>query len=113
MSGLRLRQIKSRRPLPYIIGPNGNVLTIVDLPAATTTRWVKRRKAEVVAAVNGGMISLEEVCRRYALTIEEFSSWESAVKKEVTCETGGRRRESTAASDQRRTSDVAIKSPDV
>ena len=35
----------------YVIGPDGTPLTIADLPAPGTQRWVIRRKAEVVAAV--------------------------------------------------------------
>ena len=31
-----------------------------------------RRKAEVVAAVRGGLLSLEEACSRYALNSDEF-----------------------------------------
>ena len=38
----------------YVIGPDGSPLTISDLPAPGTKRWVIRRKAEVVAAVRGG-----------------------------------------------------------
>jgi hypothetical protein len=95
---LRLRKIKPRLPLPYIVGPNGNVLTTADLPPATTTRWVKRRKAEVVVAVHGGLISLEEACSRYALTVEEFYSWERAVKKEPSSR-GSRRRHDADKSD--------------
>jgi transposase-like protein len=49
-----------------------------DLPPATTRRWVARRKAAVVAAVQNGKISLEEACRRYVLTEEEFRSWQRA-----------------------------------
>ncbi len=29
-----------------------------------------------MAAVRGGLISLEEACKRYTLTIEEFLSWQ-------------------------------------
>jgi hypothetical protein len=53
-------------------------LTIADLPAPSTDRWVIRRKAEVLAAVHGGLVSLEDVCRRYMLTVEEFLSWQYA-----------------------------------
>ena len=42
------------------------------------TRWVARRKAAVVAAVSSGMITLEEACRRYQMSEEEFSSWRRA-----------------------------------
>jgi hypothetical protein len=40
-------------------------LAIADLPAPGTRRWVIRRKAEFVAAVEAGLVSLEEVRRRY------------------------------------------------
>jgi Protein of unknown function (DUF1153) len=51
----------------------------IDLPPANTKRWVIRRKAEVVAAVRAGVITLEEACRRYTLSIEEFLSWQRLV----------------------------------
>ena len=49
-----------------------------ELPPANTKRWVVRRKAAVVAAVQGGKITLEEACRRYQLTEEEFRAWQRA-----------------------------------
>jgi Protein of unknown function (DUF1153) len=60
------------RPKKYVIRPDGSPLTIADLPAPGTTRWVIRRKAEVVAAVRGGLLSLEDACSRYMLTVEKF-----------------------------------------
>ena len=51
-------------------------MSIHDLPSSNTKRWVIRRKAKVVAAVRGGLISLEEACRRYDLSIDEFLSWQ-------------------------------------
>ena len=59
-----------------IVGPTGTPLTANDLPPPNTKRWVMRRKGEVVLAVRGGLISLEEICERYGLTKEEFQSWE-------------------------------------
>ena len=64
-----------------VIGPLGEPLTLASLPAPSTTRWVVRRKAEVVAAVNGGLLSIDEVCERYCLTLEEFASWQRAVDR--------------------------------
>ena len=64
-----------------VIGPLGEPLTVADLPPPTTRRWVVRRKAEVVAAVNGGLLSIEEVLERYGLTLEEFASWQRAVDR--------------------------------
>ncbi len=42
---------------------------------------VIRRKAEVVAAVRGGLISLEEACKRYTLTVDEFLSWQASIDR--------------------------------
>src|SRR5512134_2277919 len=70
-----------RPRVKYVIGPDGSPLTIADLPAPGTKRWVIRRKAEVVAAVRGGLLSLEEACSRYVLSPEEFSSWEQYMKR--------------------------------
>ncbi|TNE40911.1 MAG: DUF1153 domain-containing protein [Alphaproteobacteria bacterium] len=65
----------------YVIGPDGSPLTIADLPPANTRRWVIRRKAEVVAAVRGGLITLEEACDRYKLSLEEFLAWQRAIER--------------------------------
>jgi len=48
-----------------------------DLPPPDTKRWVIRRKATVVAGVRSGLISLEEACERYALSVDEFLSWQN------------------------------------
>jgi hypothetical protein len=50
-----------------------------QLPPANTKRWVIRRKAEVVAAVRAGVISLEDACSRYKLSMEEFLSWQRLI----------------------------------
>lgn len=63
----------------YVIGPTGSPLTLGDLPPANTQRWVIRRKAEVVAAVQGGLLSLDDACARYKLTNEEFVAWQAAI----------------------------------
>ena len=72
-------QIRPR--VKYVIGPDGSPLTIADLPPRDTKRWVIRRKAEVVAAVRGGLLSLEDACKRYSLTLEEFEAWRAAIER--------------------------------
>lgn len=62
-----------------IIGPAGRPMSEQDLPPPNTKRWVMRRKAEVVAGVRSGLISLEEACRRYTLSVEEFLSWQRLI----------------------------------
>jgi hypothetical protein len=65
----------------YVIGPDGSPLTVADLPPKDTKRWVIRRKAQVVAAVRGGLLSLEEACERYTLTVDEFLSWQRSIDR--------------------------------
>jgi hypothetical protein len=65
----------------HVIGPRGRRLTLNDLPVPDTVRWVIRRKAEVVAAVRGGLLSMEEACSRYALNSDEFRSWQDCIDR--------------------------------
>ena len=65
----------------YVTARDGSPLTLPDLPPPSTRRWVARRKAVVVAAVQGGLLSLDEACRRYNLTAEEFLAWQYAIDR--------------------------------
>jgi hypothetical protein len=49
--------------------------TSVTLPPTDTVRWVVRRKAKIVAAVQNGQLSPDEACARYNLSMEELESW--------------------------------------
>ena len=51
-----------------------------ELPSPDTKRWTARRKAGVLEAVLSGVISLEEACHRYDLSIGEFVSWRNAMQ---------------------------------
>ena len=61
--------------------PDGTKLTRSDLPPANTKRWVARRKATVVAAVDHGLIEADEACTMYQLSAEELEIWRSAVRE--------------------------------
>lgn len=67
-----------------VIGPLGELLTLETLPAPNTRRWVARRKAEVVAAVHGGLLTIEEACDRYRLELEELAGWWSEPRRSST-----------------------------
>ena len=54
------------------------ILSMTELPPPNTRRWVPRRKAAVVAAVSSGLITIEEACRRYHMSEEEFTAWQCA-----------------------------------
>lgn len=58
---------------------NGEVLTRADLPPPHAARWGPRQKARVVAAVEAGLLSLSEARKLYALSVEEFTSWQRAL----------------------------------
>lgn len=59
-----------------VIGWDGKPITLHDLPDGYAVRWNQKRKAQIVAAVRGGLISLDEAARRYRLSPGEFTVWE-------------------------------------
>lgn len=65
----------------YVIGPDGEQMTVKDLPPPDTRRWVPRRKARVVAAVEGGLISEDEAFERYQISAEEYETWKAAMSR--------------------------------
>lgn len=62
----------SRRRKPINIG---------ELPPPGITRWVIHRKAQVVAAVQAGTLSLDEVRERYSVSVEEFEGWQKTLQR--------------------------------
>lgn len=61
------------RPI-VVMGPQDEPLTRQSLPDLTE-RWTARRKADVVAAVHGGLLTVDEACKRYRMSMEELASW--------------------------------------
>lgn len=64
----------------FVILPDGTKMTRSDLPPPNTKRWVARRKAIVVAAVDYGLIEAAEACELYRLSEEELDLWRAAVR---------------------------------
>ncbi|HEY0445617.1 MAG TPA: DUF1153 domain-containing protein [Allosphingosinicella sp.] len=62
-----------------ILEPDREPISLDRLPPPDTSRWVARRKAQVVAAVEAGLLTADEACRRYKLTVEELISWQRAL----------------------------------
>ena len=58
--------------------PDGSILSRADLPPASTRRWVASRKALVVKAVEFALMTRAEALERFALSDEEFDSWQRA-----------------------------------
>ncbi len=65
-----------------LVGPCGETLTLDNLPAADTTRrWTMQRKAQVITAIRGSLITKEEACERCGISAEELSSWETLLDR--------------------------------
>jgi hypothetical protein len=47
----------------------GGPLALETLPSPENRRWVSRRKAEVEAAVQGGLLASDKVCEHYSRTL--------------------------------------------
>jgi hypothetical protein len=70
----------NRDDQPWALGPRGERLTLEMLPRPGTRRWIMRRKAELVAAVDGKLLTVNELLRRYGITPAEYENWEKAVR---------------------------------
>jgi hypothetical protein len=57
------------------IGPDGETTRLDQLPRCDLKRWRPRHNAMVVAAVRHGLITINEACAGYDLSIEEYLSW--------------------------------------
>ncbi len=64
-----------------VIGPLGQPMTLASLPPRDTKRWIAHRKAELVAAVQGGLLTVDEVCACYDIDLEEFVSWQRGMSR--------------------------------
>jgi len=69
-----MAETRTLRPA-FVIGPSGQPVTLENLPSGNDGRWIARRKAELIAAIDGGLLTIDEACARYALTIEELANW--------------------------------------
>jgi hypothetical protein len=53
----------------------GLSVDLESLPVDGNIRWVARRKAQVVLAISIGLLTFNEACRRYDISIEELNEW--------------------------------------
>ena len=56
-------------------------ITLESLPPPDVPRWVAHRKAELVAAVDGGLLTIDEVCERYGIELDEFVAWQRGIDR--------------------------------
>src|SRR3546814_8953523 len=74
-----MRTHRKVQPL-RVVGPLGEALTLRTLPPRDAKRWIVRRKAEVVAAVRGGLITSDEACARNRLSDRKSTRLNSSHK---------------------------------
>jgi hypothetical protein len=80
ISESRSMTASAAEPAPNLVRPAADKPS-VPLPAPGTKRWVIRRKAAVVQAVRKGAITLDDACRTYNLSPEEFNSWQRLIDR--------------------------------
>ena len=64
-----------------LFGLDGKPLDLTNLPSSRTVRWVMRRKVEVLTAVRGGLLSIDDACNRYGISSDEFIAWNNAMDR--------------------------------
>jgi hypothetical protein len=58
-----------------------DILDQVPELASPGQRWTARRKAALIQAVRGGWVPIEEACRQYKLSVDEFLAWERDIDR--------------------------------
>ena len=61
---------------------DGIATTMAEIPVALRQRWVMRRKAELLCAIQAGKITVEAACERFALSSEELAAWSVAYNRQ-------------------------------
>jgi hypothetical protein len=65
----------------FVVGPFGEKLTRDNLPPTRPRRWVLRRKAEIAAAVRGGLVTRDEILEKYGISSSELDDWMGVLKR--------------------------------
>lgn len=68
-------------PLKRITGPRGELMDVHDLPKPTCHRWTPYRKAQIVVAVEGELITFDEAATRWNISAEEYGAWKRDYKR--------------------------------
>ncbi|MEM1360973.1 MAG: DUF1153 domain-containing protein [Pseudomonadota bacterium] len=55
--------------------PDGSILSLADLPKSDTVRWVQRRKAMLVDAIELGLLTDRDAEDRYGISKAELTLW--------------------------------------
>jgi len=64
-----------RQRVTSVTGPDDYPLYLSDLPPPDSRAWGLRMKARVVAAVEGGLLTVGDACARYSMSLDEYRMW--------------------------------------
>ena len=71
--------------IEHCAGPNASSdvnhieMAGLPLPPPGSRRWPPDGKAAVVAAVRGRILTLDEACKQYEVSIEEYLTWQHGI----------------------------------
>jgi hypothetical protein len=65
------------------VGPGGERITPSKLPPRGLKHCSVREKVLVVTAVRHGMLTFDEACERYDLSLDEFLTWLAVAREEA------------------------------
>ena len=57
-------------------------MTLGTLPPLDTVRWLPKRKAALVRALQAGLLTIDEACARYSLSIDELAAWQRELARD-------------------------------
>ena len=57
-------------------------VTPPTLPPLDTVRWLPKRKAALVRALQAGLLTLDEACARYSLSTDELLGWQRELARD-------------------------------
>ena len=63
-----------------VLLPDGNILSLADLPESVDATWPRHHKRQIARAVLYGLIAEEDVCARYALDAGDLRRWIEAAQ---------------------------------
>lgn len=59
----------------YIIGPDGSYIDRDSLPTQAYKRWSLNNKANIVFAIEAGLITPKHACHKYEVTRSQLKDW--------------------------------------
>lgn len=61
--------------------PDGNILSVADLPPEDTIRWTRHKKITVALAVEHDLIDRNTVLQKYRMAPQELREWHALSKR--------------------------------